>query len=53
MQRGWRADIDDVDLLVGQQTLEIAMRSADPMLLAKSSTWSPRAATAVTCASSP
>jgi len=35
MQRGWRADIDDVDLLVGQQTLEIAMRSADPMLLGK------------------
>src|ERR1700745_1465830 len=30
-----RADIDDVDLLVSQQTLEIAMRSADPMLLGK------------------
>ena len=35
MQRGGRADIDDVDLPVGQQTLEIAMRCADLMLLGK------------------
>src|SRR5262249_55833290 len=35
MQRGGRADIDDVDLLVGQQTLEIAMRCADLMFLGK------------------
>jgi hypothetical protein len=53
MQRGRRADVDDVDLLVGQQTLEIAIGSRDPVLLGEIEHWSPRAATAVTCASSP
>src|SRR5262245_19250494 len=33
MQRGWRADIDDVDLRVGEQVLEIAIGSRDLMLL--------------------
>src|SRR5262249_45990819 len=33
MQRGWRADIDDVDLRVGEQALEIAIGSGDLVLL--------------------